>query len=397
MPNAASRRAITVFLSAALASLLLAACHEKRHEAPSRASEAQISVRLFEKLALRQLRVQGPLYVMVAGDAPRSTREAVVQAAGSTVTVLDVKTHGAVQLVPAEGSVRLVPGPGFERSVTGPVMVTARANQLVIVAVLPREDYVAGVVSAEMPDGPLEAQKAQAIVARTYAAREKGRHHDYDFCDLTHCQTFKGVPGPELRSRIAETAGFILQDAAGRPGAVFYSSTCGGHTASAALLLGADSDHAPDGVSDLDSAGRPWCADSPHAKWQFTISTTELGSRLREALGDTVVTPIRIRLNYASSGWVSQVFISGMETPLTGEQFHVHMGRLFGWGKFKSSRFELVERNGGLLFDGEGLGHGVGLCQYGAMAMARAGLTFADILDHYFPGLVLSASLQSSR
>jgi len=53
-------------------------------------------------------------------------------------------------------------------------MVTARANQLVIVAVLPREDYVAGVVSAEMPDGPLEAQKAQAIVARTYAARERG-------------------------------------------------------------------------------------------------------------------------------------------------------------------------------------------------------------------------------
>lgn len=346
-------------------------------------------MRVFEKLVPRRLRVEGPVHVRLAGSK-RTVERILIEAAGSAVVLLDAQTRSPVELRPAKQSLRLTPHQGYTRSFTGRVSVTAKEDHLHIVATLPLEDYIAGVVAAEMPTGPQEAQKAQAIVARTYALQEKNRHVGYDFCDLTHCQAFKGVPDPRFRPRIESTRGRFLQTSTGRPAPVYYSSTCGGHTTSARQVWGDGEDgDIQDGVSDIGPDGRPWCENSPHATWRFGISAVELGSRLRAVLGEQVRIPAGIRTRRATNGWIDQVWIDGAEKPLSGEQFHIQMGRIFGWGKFKSARFNLVEESGRFVFNGEGLGHGVGLCQHGAMAMALAGRDHAAILRHYFPRLVL--------
>jgi stage II sporulation protein D len=75
---------------------------------------------------------------------------------------------------------------------------------------------------------------------------------------------------------------------------------------------------------------------------------------------------------------------------MTGEEFHILLGRKLGWGRVKSARFTVRQVPGGWLFQGRGLGHGVGMCQWGANARAQAGQTMAEILSHYFPGTDLA-------
>jgi stage II sporulation protein D len=65
------------------------------------------------------------------------------------------------------------------------------------------------------------------------------------------------------------------------------------------------------------------------------------------------------------------------------------MGRAFGWGKFKSARFWVETGGKRVVFHGRGLGHGVGMCQYGALGMAKAGKDYRVILEHYYPGTEL--------
>ena len=273
----------------------------------------------------------------------------------------------------------------MERDYQGPLTIRQKGKSLQLVARLELEDYVAGVLASELPSGGSEARKAQAILIRTYALQADKRHAEADVCDLTHCQTYKGVPDEQTRSLVQSTRGLVVKRDRGLAD-VYYSSTCGGHTLDAMKAWPrGESTTGSRGVPDRSRSGKVWCEASPHFSWQVRLSRTELYHVLKERWSQ-LKPDFRLTLKYDASGWVERVGLSEQEESMTGEAFHLIMGRALGWGSFKSAHFQMHQSADGTFdFKGRGLGHGVGLCQHGALAQAESGKSAREILKHYFP------------
>ncbi|HYG79211.1 MAG TPA: SpoIID/LytB domain-containing protein, partial [Pyrinomonadaceae bacterium] len=260
---------------------------------------------------------------------------------------------------------------------------------------LPLEEYVLGVVAAEgSVEGELEALKALAVAARTYALKNLRRHADegYDFCDLTHCQRYLLAAADErsharfknlFRRAVAETAGETLRDEGGRVADAYFHAACGGTTADVETLWGAA--RAP---GHLRGVADEYCAAAPHA-WVNVIPAAKLAKALRndpmsdvgERLENVTVT------GRDRTGRVEFLVLEGEgERRLRGWDFKMIVGRALGWNVLKSSRFEVTRAGTDFVFRGSGFGHGLGLCQEGAHEMARRGLPYRRILEHYFPG-----------
>jgi stage II sporulation protein D len=253
-------------------------------------------------------------------------------------------------------------------------------------------DYLKGVVPSEMGSGaPFEASKAQAVLARTWVLVRLGRHRGggYDFCDLTHCQSYQGADWERPSSSLAvdSTAGEIATDQ-GEPIEVFYHSTCGGHTAKAEEIWGDVKESYLGGIAD--SAGRrAYCQGSEHMRWRFAAT---LG-KLRSALAKTPETHPGKTLKdilpaaFEQSGRVSRVKIIGsLQKEVSGEVFRTAVCRALGWNTVKSTWFTVHRQKGQIVLIGRGFGHGVGMCQYGARGRALAGQSYRQIIEAYYPG-----------
>lgn len=246
------------------------------------------------------------------------------------------------------------------------------------------EDYVRIVVPSEVPPGfHPEALRAQAIVARTWALRNRGRHaaEGYDFCDSTHCQVYRGAEAitPETDAAVRATRGLVITYR-GELIEPVYHSTCGGHTAdSDAVWRGGRPTPYLRGVSDRASQ-RCYCADSPHARWKCTLTPSEL-ARIAGLPG-----PVTISVEGRdASGRVTMLTLSGggRRRSMTGSEFYLSAARAVGPGRVRSAWFD-IGRGGGVTLIGRGSGHGVGMCQWGAEGRARAGQTADQILRHYY-------------
>jgi stage II sporulation protein D len=207
------------------------------------------------------------------------------------------------------------------------------------------ETAVAAAVQAESSPGlPFEALKAQAVVTRSYYIAGKGRHRDFDFCDLTHCQLLQAPPGPQSPAVLATqaTRGLAITYQ-GAPVAAMFTPSCGGRTRTPSEL-GMSVNGYPYFAVECD-----YCHSHP-VKWQRRISSKDAAA------------------------------LNG-----TGEAGRLAAGRRLGWDAVPSNNFSGHEENGEVVLEGKGRGHGIGLCQSGAGAMAEAGAGFREILDHYFP------------
>lgn len=284
---------------------------------------------------------------------------------------------------------------------------------------LPLEEYLYGVIAAEMPvHWPAEALKAQAVIARTYALYlKKHLHphsaHGYDLCDEQHCQVYSGVAveSPRTRSAADLTRGKVLNFAGKAIHAVF-SSNCGGHTQSGSGAGWADLPYwgmvydgetpaaleSPSGLSSfLRSSPQVFCRASkytwaPEFRWTRLISAEDLVGRLNRKM--MIGKLKKILISRSESGRVASLrFIgTGGDVKLTKEH---EIRRLLGLAPLRSTLFgadvfydkDFVK---GLLVHGAGWGHGVGLCQSGAAGRAEAGQTYDKILPAYYPGTALS-------
>ena len=249
------------------------------------------------------------------------------------------------------------------------------------------EDYVAGVVAAEAPaDSPGEESKALAIVVRTFALANRGRHRaeGFDLCDLTHCQVL-GRLTPAAREAAAATRGRVLMFQ-GKPAQVFYSASCGGHSERPSAVW--------PGASDppyLVARPEPACRLEP--AWTSDVSAAQVTAAMRAAgARGGVVRWLRVRARTAS-GRVAALEVGGFDPPVvSAEAFRLALGRTAGWQLLKSTAFEVERRSTGYRFVGRGRGHGVGLCVDGAVRLARAGRPASAILQHYFPGSALESA-----
>lgn len=257
---------------------------------------------------------------------------------------------------------------------------------------MPLEDYVRGVVAAEgSTESQPEALKALAVVSRTYALKNIGRHaHDgYDFCSTTHCQRFPGTD-PRRNAAVSAvvieavqaTAGEAIRDHSNQVAGSYFSASCGGATANVTTLWGGSAALHLRGVSD------EYCASEAHHSWTDVISHLNLLNALKSdprTNAGARLLDVRV-FRRDESGRAELISIKGdRQLTVKGWDFKIIVGRALGWSLLKSSRFEIGRSGSDFVFRGSGFGHGLGLCQEGAHVMAARGASYRQILTKYFP------------
>ncbi len=261
----------------------------------------------------------------------------------------------------------------------GGLQVYAQNQELVIINLIDDKEYLSSVVSCEMPQARFAALKAQAVVARTFLYANLQRHGSYDLCDLTHCQVYKGLDyQTEIAKRAVDSTNGLVLKYAGNLCEVYYHSTCGGRTAEPGSVWGSDSTP-PYLVSVNDSN---FCENSIHYRWRFEISKDSLAALLGSGpLGHISV------IEFNRDRRPKLIRLSGLRDSVwTAWDFRNRICRESNWNTVKSSFFDIIDHTTWIELAGRGLGHGVGMCQYGALGMAEKGYDFIQILKHYFPG-----------
>jgi stage II sporulation protein D len=268
------------------------------------------------------------------------------------------------------------------------------------------EGYVQGVVSAEMGRrgaGEQAALEAQAVVSRTFAIRNLGRRkaQGFDLSAGISDQVYAGVAGesPEGRAAVMATRGQVLTYNGMLVEAFFYS-TCGGRTADGVEVFRGAAQPYLRSVADQAENGVVYCSISPRYRWHEEWSDQSLRATLQRNLPEVAgvrmedvrqVRDIRVARR-SGSGRVDQLAIAlgGPEIRVSGPAIRQVLRSASG-ELLRSNAFSLAVTGGGgrvthLSIDGVGSGHGVGLCQWGAVGRARAGQGYQQILAAYFPG-----------
>lgn len=337
----------------------------------------------------------GTKIIVSAGDEP-------------AVVVADRRGHvlregTALRVTPAKDG-DLVAG---SRRVHGTLALSSRADSLFVVNVLPVEEYLRGVVPREIgarPEAEREAVAAQAVAARTYTVKRLGQYGSlpFDLYASVQDQVYEGI-GEEnavADRAIRETAGLVLADRGG-PIEAYYSSTCGGHRSDIAAVwphreVFASLRGGPDGAD-----GRSWCSFSPHFAWTETWDGAALSRLVRENVpvqleippgsvrGDLVDVRVTRRDPSGRAAEIEYVTTAGAWS-VPGDRNRWVLRRADG-SILRSVLVEIeVQRRDGkvrrVTASGRGNGHGVGMCQMGAIGRARAGASFREILAAYYPG-----------
>jgi stage II sporulation protein D len=304
--------------------------------------------------------------------------EAIVVTAGDKKFVLEPGAHaGVAQIQASNGGLLLEFGAQFvhageifasgrdgrpasllvrvpgkvSRKYQGTLDVKAVGGEVAPIVTMDLETAVASIVAAESAgDAPLEALKAQAVVTRSYLVAGKGRHRNFDFCDLTHCQFLREPPSPESSAGVATAAtrGLVIAFEE-KPVAAMFTRSCAGRTRIPAEL------GIPFNNYSYYSVVCDACYKSPK-RWTCRISTQEAARLVGK-----------------------------------GEAGRLAVNRHLGWSTVRSNNFTTHKEAGEIILLGTGEGHGIGLCQRGARAMAEGGATFREIIGHYFPNTALSS------
>jgi stage II sporulation protein D (peptidoglycan lytic transglycosylase) len=317
-----------------------------------------------------------------------------VQGACGVLVVLAVLALGAC----APGPVSVVMPGGVMRARAVILRVQVQEGTALVVRDVPLEDYVAAAAVAEVhPDGgdrmAARVFEVQAVIARTYALSNRGRHarDGFDLCSTTHCQLYD--PGrlgtsrwtATVREAVSRTAGEILWfDNA--PARALFHADCGGHTSNASAVWGGTAPAYLAGSRD----GGP--AESAHVEWTFDTTAAAL-RRALDADTRTDVGATLDRIDVAgrdAAGRAELITLRGSRTfVVRGEVFRDAMSRAFGVKSIRSTLFTVKKSKDRFVFSGKGYGHGVGLCQAGALARLRAGESVEQVLSFYFPGTVV--------
>ncbi len=301
-------------------------------------------------------------------------------------------------------------------------------------------DYLASVVGSEIPPTwEVEALKAQAVAARNYAVQQMNPSADYDICDSQFCQAYGGVASehPSTIQAVRETSGVVAMYE-GDLIAAYYASNMGDHTTSAADVWGRDVPYLR-GVpspSDAEALSASWGAAG--YRWTRAIPLHRLAD-LKTASGVLgELSEVRV-LRTAQSGQPAEVELLGDHgaVTLSGDAIRITLGLPSAFAEFRTvpaerlvllnptprrvaalqaDGYALEQRRRSLAFaeapagvrlvrgkldvvefrlpprlivNGRGFGHGVGMSQWGAQGMARAGHSFDEILAHYYQGIVV--------
>ena len=242
------------------------------------------------------------------------------------------------------------------------------------------EEYLLSVVPSEIPSSwHKEALKAQAIAARSYSLGYLGRRSEkgYDLESTVEDQVYSGTKAEKKSTTqaVKETQGIILIDSENKPLIALYHSSGGGYTDSIENLWEKEPSPHIQPRPDFDN-------NSPYFTWHRNYKISEF-NRLLSDLKIGEITNIN-PLSRSISNRVTKLELTGTSGKeiLRGEDFRRHLG-------LPSSKFNISLENQSVKFSGRGFGHGLGMSQWGAKALAEKGLNYTQILAHYYTGAKL--------
>ncbi|MDR1154128.1 MAG: SpoIID/LytB domain-containing protein [Bacteroidales bacterium] len=350
-----------------------------------------IWVSLYNSLQVRSVVVSaynGPLIVSVDGGvqytiAAGQAVYATLCDGGIWISNMQGQTgsfkHVTVQGVDSSAIVRLRPvSPQAEaRNYEEAVSLAADIDRIQLINRVDEERYIAGVIEAEAGQGRArEFYKAKAIICRTYLYGHIDRHENEGFhlCDEVHCQAYKGqCRGRNILPAVAATQGIILTDRKdSKPILATFHSNCGGETESAQNAW-------QNNLPYLAPVADPYCSSSSNARWQKTVSLDDWISYLVKngyKLNPDVVTDFSFQQLRRIPNYTVNKFTMPVRQIRTDWQL-------------RSTFFSIAVEDGNVLFRGRGYGHGVGLCQEGAMEMARRGFKYGEIISFYYKNVNL--------
>jgi stage II sporulation protein D len=342
-------------------------------------AEPAITASLFSKLNPHRVRVEG-----LAGSAA-----SVLEAQGGALRVDGQTVHQPYQL--PEGDWKLTPRPGDTRELRAALAAWAEAGEVVLVATIPLEPYVAEAVASEtVPWAPDAALRAQAIVTRSWVLAAGSRHARAQVCDTSHCQVLlrRGVSEhrPRCRAAADATRGRVLRLPGGAIALAVYHAACGGATEDPALVFGAGRQrsrrpHPTGAVSIRD----PGC---PARTWEVLLPLADLEHELGRVLGLAETTRVALKAVELVRGPGGRIVVVRHRPTGRfggGDALARALDRPEAWGHVWSARFDVHPRGDLVALHGSGYGHGVGLCQSGAAVRARKGEHAEAILRAYFP------------
>ncbi len=316
---------------------------------------------------------------------------------------------GTVRVRPGGGGPLIFGGTAYRGEIE---LFSSGPGSLTVVNVVDLESYLRGVVPREIgsrPQDELEAVKAQAVAARTYAIASGGRRAGggFDVFATVEDQVYAGMDGEDAVSdrAVLETAGLYMSWG-GAPIHAYFHANCGGRTEARHEVWELPSVPYLRSVWDSPSEDRfddAYCSGGKHFRWTESWDGDEIGRLVRDHLPSAASTPVRTPVGDLLDLRVTVRTPSGRVRWLEVET-STGTYRVFGDGVRRllrrpgsgailwSSWFDLsVTKRGGRVVrveaKGRGYGHGVGMCQEGALEMAREGRSFSEILRHYYAGV----------
>ncbi len=268
--------------------------------------------------------------------------------------------------------------------VSGSIQLVRRGKGVLVINQVDLEEYVKGVVPAEVNSAwHPEMLKVQAIAARTYALYQHmlSASRDYDVAATIQDQVYRGRRGMDARvvAAVESTRGLVVTHL-GAPIYAAFSSTAAGITEDAVIVWSKD-------LPYLKGVECPFDLESPYYQWKASFTVEKLEKSLRKQGFPVGAIATMTPLTYSRAGRVATLRIlhSKGELILRGEELR----KAVGYTVVPSTQFTIDSMGRDVVLSGYGAGHAVGLCQWGAKELAELGYSFSSILRYYYPGTEL--------
>lgn len=251
-------------------------------------------------------------------------------------------------------------------------------SYLTVVNMVEMDNYLSGVIESEGGGGKdLEYYKVQAILSRTYALDHLYKHHKEGFslCDRVHCQAYHNMLRftPTIGEAVTDTKNMIMVGPNLKLAKAFFFANCGGQTSESDFVWNK-------AISYCKSVQDTFCVHSRQATWTKKIKAGSWRNYLVNHFGypvhDSLIGPMIYHFKQESR---HAFYLS--------PQLGIPLRDLRSKFKLKSTWFSTHLEGEYVVLEGHGFGHGVGLCQEGAMRMARLGYNYDQILNFYFTGI----------
>jgi stage II sporulation protein D len=365
--------------------------------------EAADSIRVLLSADVLRLDIRSgdPVWVTDAkgrGQALRASAQVVVAGTGFLLNGIRMQTEQLTLHSGEQGLTLTFPRPtrkskgadvlssdsGIEISVSGFVHLVRKGKGFLVINRVNMEEYVKGVVPAEVSSAwHPEMLKAQAVAARTYALYQQmlSATREYDVAATVQDQVYHGKQGVDagILRAVEETRGLVVtyQDA---PIYAAFSSTAAGLTEDAMNVWSKEYPY-------LKGVECPFDLASPYYQWKSSFKLDTLEQNLRQQGFSVGTIATMTALSFSRGGRIATLRIlhSGGELVLRGEELR----KAVGYTIIPSTQFAIESIGRDVVLSGFGAGHAVGMCQWGAKELAELGYPFPTILRYYYPGTEL--------